>query len=284
MHIHSNSLEVSEYIYKSKKLPSSFDKKRILHISDLHAKTFGGNNERLKNLIDSQHPDVVFFTGDVVDGDGDDYSHALDIMKYLSDRYKTFYIIGNHEQKALIKKHKEKYKDYFSKIYALDFTYLNNRSVLLNSNFDIVDSSSDDTMRIYGFIPPFSSYRYMFSKGEVTKINRDFITSRIGEVDRESFNVLMAHNALDFEHFSNWGADLIFSGHVHGGLIRLPIVGGILSPDRRFFPKYSYGRYDRKNSTMFVSKGLGGSKIGIRFRCKPEISIILLESGRVERV
>lgn len=305
MHINSNSLEVSEYTYTNKKIPKGFDNKKILHISDLHSKNFGVDNILLKELIKSQSPDVVFFTGDVVDGDGDDYKNALDMMNFLSSNFKTYYIEGNHEQKSLLKKHRDKYIDYFKKLDETGIVYLDNSSVILNKNFDIVynkigdnisrDKTSDtggythkkgdteflnerDVIRLYGFTAPFSSYKYFFSNRETTDINCDYINEKLGKVDREYFSILLAHNALDFIAYSNWGADMIFSGHVHGGLIRLPFLGGILSPDRSFFPRYSYGRYDRGKSTMYVSKGLGGSKVGVRFRCKPEISIINIKS------
>ncbi|MGL5749905.1 MAG: metallophosphoesterase, partial [Paraclostridium sp.] len=71
---------------------------------------------------------------------------------------------------------------------------------------------------------------------------------------------------------------LVLTGHVHGGIIRLPIVGGLLSPNREFFPKYDFGKYEKNDTTMLLSKGLGGSKVLIRIACKPEIVSITLKS------
>ena len=258
-----NTLEVTKYVVENKKVPKEFDGYNILQISDLHSKLFGENNKKLIQKIKSLNPDIVVVTGDLIDGENNNYNVALDFMKEISKLYRVYYIIGNHEQKSLIKKYKDEYKDYFNKLHQIDFVNLDNNKV------EIVKGESN--INLYGLTVPYSCYKYLFDNQETTSIDINFLEEKLGKVDREQFNILLAHTPFYFDEYEKWGADLTLCGHVHGGIVRLPLVGGLLSPDRKFFPKYDLGEYIKNKSTMIVSKGLGGSKVLIRVNCKPEI-------------
>ena len=265
-----NTLEVTKYVVENKKVPKEFDGYNIVQISDLHSKLFGENNKKLIQKIKSLNPDIVVVTGDLIDGENNNYNVALDFMKEISKLYRVYYIIGNHEQKSLIKKYKDEYKDYFNKLHQIDFVNLDNNKV------EIVKGDSNITL--YGLTVPYSCYKYLFDNQETTSIDIDFLEEKLGKVDREQFNILLAHTPFYFDEYEKWGADLTLCGHVHGGIVRLPLVGGLLSPDRKFFPKYDLGEYIKNKSTMIVSKGLGGSKVLIRVNCKPEIVNIKLKN------
>lgn len=265
-----NTLEVTRYVVENKKVPKEFDGYNIVQISDLHSKLFGENNKKLIQKIKSLNPDIVVVTGDLIDGENNNYNVALDFMKEISKLYRVYYIIGNHEQKSLIKKYKDEYKDYFNKLHQIDFVNLDNNKV------EIV--KGDSNINLYGLTVPYSCYKYLFDNQETTSIDIDFLEEKLGKVDREQFNILLAHTPFYFDEYEKWGADLTLCGHVHGGIVRLPIVGGLLSPDRKFFPKYDLGEYIKNKSTMIVSKGLGGSKVLIRVNCKPEIVNIKLKN------
>ena len=265
-----NTLEVTKYVVENKKVPKEFDGYNIVQISDLHSKLFGENNKKLIQKIKSLNPDIVVVTGDLIDGENNNYNVALDFMKEISKLYRVYYIIGNHEQKSLIKKYKDEYKDYFNKLHQIDFVNLDNNKV------EIV--KGDSNINLYGLTVPYSCYKYLFDNQETTSIDIDFLEEKLGKVDREQFNILLAHTPFYFDAYEKWGADLTLCGHVHGGVVRLPFIGGLLSPDRKFFPKYDLGKYEKNNSTMIVSKGLGGSKVLIRINCKPEIVSIKLKS------
>ena len=265
-----NTLEVTKYVVENKKVPKEFDGYNIVQISDLHSKLFGENNKKLIQKIKSLNPDIVVVTGDLIDGENNNYNVALDFMKEISKLYRVYYIIGNHEQKSLIKKYKDEYKDYFNKLHQIDFVNLDNNKV------EIV--KGDSNINLYGLTVPYSCYKYLFDNQETTSIDIDFLEEKIGKVDREQFNILLAHTPFYFDEYEKWGADLTLCGHVHGGIVRLPLVGGLLSPDRKFFPKYDLGEYIKNKSTMIVSKGLGGSKVLIRVNCKPEIVNIKLKN------
>lgn len=91
---------------------------------------------------------------------------------------------------------------------------------------------------------------------------------------RRGCTVLLAHNPLLLDSYAGWGADLVLCGHVHGGLVRLPFLGGVLSPERKFFPKYDKGLYEKDGTKMYVSGGIGKPRL-----CNPpEISVIHLKS------
>lgn len=265
-----NTLEVTKYVVENKKVPKEFDGYNIVQISDLHSKLFGENNKKLIQKIKSLNPDIVVVTGDLIDGENNNYNVALDFMKEISKLYRVYYIIGNHEQKSLIKKYKDEYKDYFNKLHQIDFVNLDNNKV------EIV--KGDSNINLYGLTVPYSCYKYLFDNQETTSIDIDFLEEKLGKVDKEQFNILLAHTPFYFDEYEKWGADLTLCGHVHGGIVRLPLVGGLLSPDRKFFPKYDLGEYIKNKSTMIVSKGLGGSKVLIRVNCKPEIVNIKLKN------
>ena len=268
-----NTLEIAQYTIKNKKIPKEFDGYNIVQISDLHSKSFGKNNIKLLQKIKSLNPDIIVITGDLVDGENNNYDIALNFMKELTKLYKVYYIIGNHEQKALIKKYKDEYVGYFNELNKIDFVNLDNKKVEIKKE--------GSKINLYGLTVPYSCYKYLFDDKEITTIDRDFLVQKLGDLDKNQFNILLSHTPFYFDEYEKWGADLTLCGHVHGGIIRLPFVGGLLSPDRKFFPKYDLGKYEKNKSTMIVSKGLGGSKVLIRVHCKPEIVSIKLKSNQI---
>ena len=268
----TDSLEITKYEIENEKIPKEFDNFKIVQISDLHNKSFGKGNKRLLEKIDSQNPDIVVITGDLVEGDNKNFDVALNLIDELLKKYKVYHIIGNHEQKSLIKKYKELYETYFEKLSEKPIINLNNEKIKIEKD--------GKSINIYGLIIPLEYYPYFFKnyKNKNMQLKQDFINNKLGEINIDEYNILLAHTPFFFEDYEKYGVDLVLAGHVHGGIIRLPKVGGLLSPNREFFPKYDFGKYIKNNTTMLLSKGLGGSKVLIRFACKPEIVSITLKS------
>jgi predicted MPP superfamily phosphohydrolase len=104
------------------------------------------------------------------------------------------------------------------------------------------------------------------------------MTKSLGEADLTKFNLLLTHSPTNFEIYKSWGADLILSGHVHGGMIRVPFVGAVFSPDEGFMPKYSAGKYRLEDSILIVSRGLGRGSRGFRLFNRPNLVEITLKS------
>jgi uncharacterized protein len=267
----TETLEITRYEIENNKIPKEFDNFKIVQVSDLHNKSFGKNNEKLLNKIDSENPDIVVITGDLVEGDNKNFHVALKFLDKLVKKYKVYHIIGNHEQKSLIKKYKEEYKNYFKELDKKPIINLNNEKVTL--------SKDNSMINIYGFVIPLDYYPYFFKnfKNRKKRLEDKFIVKSLGALNKSDYNLMLAHTPFFFEDYEEYGADLVLAGHVHGGIIRLPILGGLLSPNREFFPKYDFGKYEKNDTTMILSKGLGGSKVLIRFNCKPEIVSITLK-------
>lgn len=268
----TNMIEINKYEIRNKKIPKEFNNYKIVQISDLHNKSFGKNNYKLINKIDTLKPDAIFITGDLVEGENKKYKVALDLVDELSSKYPIYHIIGNHEQKSLNKKYKDLYKDYFKQLY--------NKKIINLDNGKIRVYKGESYINLYGVVVPLEYYPYFFSnyKNKNKPLGSKFMNENLGEINDNEYNILLAHNPFFFEEYSNWGADLILAGHVHGGIIRIPYLGGVLSPSREFFPKYDLGEYKKNSSTMLLSKGLGGSKVLVRLNCKPEIVQITLKS------
>lgn len=252
-----------------KKLPKSLEYYKILQLSDLHSKKFGTNNEKLIKSIKEINPDLILVTGDmftVSDISIDMNEEELvpyQLLSKLATHYKIVYVSGNHEEgKDIIyngddyrgrnRSKNNSYNRYRNKLESLGVTFVENTS-LQNYN---------DFINIYGV------YFDSMEKDEYYQsIN----------LDKTKFNIMLCHDPKYFDTFVNMGFDLILSGHVHGGIIRIPLVGGLFSPDRTFFPKYDKGIYKINNSYMNVSTGLGDSILK-RVLNPPEINVITLKN------
>ncbi|NLY97051.1 MAG: metallophosphoesterase [Clostridiaceae bacterium] len=264
----NNRLKVSRYIIESSKIPSGMDGFTLCHLSDLHSKRFGKDNRRLLEKIDEIQPDIVVITGDMMNNRNDDGRVFLDLLPHLT-KYRCYYVTGNHEQftaywdPAFMPKYLEK---------------IRNAGVVVLNNEKLVIKKGSEQIRLYGLQTDLKYYRNMrdtkFSKVEFTEKN---LTDLLGECSDRCFNLLLTHNPLHFQAYADWGADLVLCGHVHGGVIRLPGVGGLLSPERVFFPEYSEGIYTKNNTRMIVSRGLGNSTINLRVFNRPEIVVAELK-------
>ena len=253
-------LNITKYNICSDKFSCKFDKLRIAVLSDLHDTVHGEDNARLFELVCNEKPDIVIIAGDLVTArNGRDYSPALTLLKRLAENWPVYYGFGNHEQKL-----KEESADYIQKIKMMQgVTLLDNESI------DIKDYG----IRVTGL----SLSKRFYKKGKKILPKLDDIKKVIGEKS-DMYNVLIAHNPVFFETYAEWGAELIFSGHLHGGIVRLPFVGGVLSPQVRFFPKYDKGMFKWGESTMIVSAGLGKHTIPVRLWNPAELLIIDLKN------
>lgn len=262
----NNTIELSYYDMSSQKIPSSFNNFKILQLSDLHSKTFNDNNEYLIKKIDAENPDIIVMTGDMINNKDENYSSFSLLASYLGKNYDTYYIFGNHEEN-LEDHQKEHLKD-----------MLKNLNVKTLYNEKISLKRTDDIINLYGLCFDMIYYKrpYKFSK------DFDIIENEklLEHPNINLYNILLAHNPLYFKVYSEWGADLILSGHIHGGIVRIPFIGGLLSPERKLFPKYYSGKYKINDSKLIVNRGLGNTKIKLRMFNKPEISVITLKSTK----
>ncbi len=257
---------VREYQVESDKVPEAFHGYRMLMFADMHNTQFGKDNERLLAKIREIGPEEIFIAGDMITynkREGKKNYRAVDLLNALGKEYRVLYSMGNHEMKLkeLGLPGIEDYKTYVSKLKG-NITLLDNKTVQL--------SRGADSLRVTGLNLGIE-YFERFKKATLTK---NAIKEHIGEPN--GFQILMAHDPEYFPAYADWGADLVMSGHFHGGIIRIPGLGGLVSPRLKLFPKYDRGLFEKGNSKMLVTAGLGTHKIKIRLFNTPELCVITL--------
>lgn len=214
-----------------------------VQISDLHKRTFGSNNQFLCDQVCRENPDIILITGDLVSRNCKNFNRAGMTLKSLCKIAPVFMIEGNHEQ-SLSQKSRA---DYYRMLETTDV-------ILLKNNYADV-MIGERKIRIYGLCEPYSTYKKNGGYNGLDIVTSTDLTRYLGRCpDGEVW--LMAHNPLHGREYAKWGADYTFSGHVHGGAVR--IAGrGILSPERKFLPEFSKGVYTIGNMKLLVSAGLG---------------------------
>lgn len=251
-------IDISYYEVKNNKIDKDI---KILFLSDLHNRNI---YNRLDIIIDEEKPDIIICGGDMINEDIKYIDKFMKIIPLFSN-YETYYVFGNHEER--IKKDKpDHYKKYLSLLEKSNIILLNNKSKKITNN-----------IKIYGLDNNIDTYLNFGKKG----LNKKIISNYLGNNKEEEFNILVAHNPLEFDSYVDAKYDLVLSGHIHGGLIIIPFFGGLLSPNYTFFPKYYKGLYKKNKTTMIVSRGLGFSaRIKIRLFNNPEVVIINLKKGK----
>lgn len=273
---------LKSYTVKSKKIRNPF---RCVLISDLHNKDYGQHNDKVYDSIRDLHPDIILCSGDIIIGKGKfPQEAAFSMIRRLPEIAPVYFSNGNHETQLHIFS-PEKYSCLTEVLYDAGVHVLNNTSEEI--------SISGNRIRIYGLELGLSKYK----KFRVQHISERYLRERIGYIDNtEDFNILIAHNPVFGDFYCRWGADLIVSGHYHGGLIRSPFSGrNMLSPYGFYYPKYGYGQVnwtesgrcirntsDRNpagdnvppGSCMITSAGLGDHRIPIRIFNPHEIVCI----------
>lgn len=243
-------LEVTHYTYISNKIPSNFDGFKIVQISDFHCKSFGSHEQDLIQAVREQNPSLIVLTGDMVDGSHPDITPVKELISGISTIAPIYAVSGNHDFDS-----------------TAPYTQLSQ----LYSDYGVINlDESQSTVTING--SSFSLYGL-----SADKMDPVYNQSAMPQLDTSQFNICLYHYASHFDYYSKYGFDLVFSGHTHGGIVRLPIVGGLLNNDGGFFPKYSEGEYTKDSTTMIVSRGLGNSFIP-RFYNRPELVCVTLQS------
>ena len=245
-------------------LPEDFRPFRIVHLSDLHGQVFGKNNSLLLQQISRLSPDLIVMSGDMIDGgrrQADAYGRQafLRLCRALSPLCPVFYSLGNHE----LEMPKPHLSAWLKKIGRTGVTVLDNQRT------DIVHDGV--VFPVFGLTMPLLYYKDPLKKpydrhASWTQADMETIFGSSPKCGSEHNgpSILLAHNPLFFPAYRDWGADITFSGHVHGGIIRLPGIGGVLSPDMTLFPKYDGGCFSETSSRssaanpkiMVVSRGL----------------------------
>ncbi|MCB2342614.1 metallophosphoesterase [Clostridium estertheticum] len=262
----NNVLQVSHYTVKSNKIQTSFNDFKILQLSDLHSKDFGNHNYKLIEKINSENPDIVVMTGDMINTSDTDFEVFINLAEQVSKNHVTYYIVGNHEENLT----DDKLKSLTNKLGRIGISVLDNKKVTI--------TKGKDSINLYGLwfnLRYYKDANYYNEKELFFGVGQN--KTLLGNLDSNLYNILLTHNPLYFDTYSSWGADLTLAGHIHGGMIRIPFVGGLFSPERRLFPKYDAGKYQINGKELIVNRGLGDGNLLIRIFNRPEISVITLK-------
>lgn len=258
------SLDVTSYEIKSDKISKDIN---IVMISDVHDYHCHIKNKVI-NQIKKLKPDIILCVGDIIDNQTSDDHDMIQFLKFLRQISDVYMSIGNHEKENI------NGDKFIQEVKDLGIQVLDQEYIDLNIN--------DNQIRIGGL------YDYAFSSddGDITQISMhnsqtyQFLNTMI---NTSSFQIMMSHRPDSFIYGNayQWNIDLILSGHVHGGQVILPFIGGLYAPEQGWFPKYDYGEYSLGNSKLIITRGISSSgELLPRFNNPPEIVSITLKEGK----
>lgn len=264
LYCENNCIATTNIIVQSNRLPDSFNGYKIIHLSDLHGKRFGKNQKYLVSKIKMVKPDLIVFTGDLIDSRHYNHESSVELFKQVTKIAPVYYVTGNHELSS-------------GRFDELEKILIENGVKVLRNTHSKIHKGNDE-IYILGIDDPLLDY---MGNGifDMSSNVIDAITKDISEED--TFKILLAHRPENFQTHRKYQLDIIFSGHAHGGQVRLPFIGGLIAPNQGFFPKYTSGKHIEGNSTMIISRGLGNSIAPQRLFNRPEIIIVkLVNNGK----
>lgn len=250
-----DDLEISRYEVNSKKLPESFDGFKIVQLSDLHGAEFGEDGMELVEKVKELEPDMIALTGDFVTDEGD-LAAVEKLAARLTELCPVYFVSGNHE--------------FGSGLAVKVRNILERAGVKYLSNEYLTISRGEDEILLGGVEDPLA-YADMLSPDELAQ--------KMNDAAPDAFKILLGHRNYWMTEYPELPVDLIFCGHAHGGLIRIPGVGGLIGTDRRLFPDFDAGEYNNGRYTLIVSRGLGNSVPIPRVFNRPEIVCVELSSA-----
>jgi hypothetical protein len=261
-HHENTTLQTSYYEVSSKKLTNDFDGYKIMQISDFH-------NTRSKKIINSiidkikeEKPNIIVLTGDIIDPKQSHTEASIDFVKKIKDYAPIYYITGNHES------------------YFEDGGYEKEKEALIDNGVIVLDNKvecieiNDSKINLLGIDDPKMVEDSDLSEKEIMRNEVNSI-----DYDKDNFTILLSHRPEKFKLDVELKMDLVFTGHAHGGQIRIPFIGGLYAPNQGIFPKYTNGEFKKDNTTMIVSRGIGGSFFPFRINNRPNLVIATLKSG-----
>ena len=256
----NTALEVNAYVIQSDRIPEPFSGFRIVQVSDLHNAQFGEGNGHLLSLIEDSSPDIIVITGDLVDSRNTDIEIALEFVRAATEIAPAYYVTGNHEARIAE--------------YAQLKTGLEQAGVTILENEKLKLERAGERITLMGVDDPSFQTDYLFGDAKtVTASMLDALTD-----GSDGYTILLSHRPELFTTYVACGVDLVFTGHAHGGQLRVPFVGGLVAPNQGFFPEYDAGLYTAETTSMVVSRGIGNSIIPVRINNRPDLVVVQLES------
>lgn len=248
-----NDVVMTKFSMKHPHLPKGLEGFKILHISDLQSKSFGKKQKYLMKEIKKTSPDMIVITGDLIDANRTDLDTAMDLIRQITPIAPVYYVSGNHE--------------FRSGFYEELMTLLRWEGVILLDNDARKMKRKGSSFWLLGLADIRANQNY------------SFVLNKLAREKKKEFSILLSHRPEIFEKYAERKIDIAFTGHAHGGQIRLPFIGGLFSPNQGFLPKYTSGVYWKGDSAMVVSRGLGNSRFPFRIFNRPELIEVTLQRG-----
>lgn len=236
-------------------LPSSFDGFRIVSITDLHGREFDEDNTYLLSSVRQLQPDIICISGDLFD-ERSELSVLQPLVSGLCEIAPTFYVTGNHEwQKSGLRKILSELESYGATVLQNEYTVL---------------CRGEERLVVAGVNDPCGPYDQKTPQELVKEIRQK---------EEDACIVMLSHRNDELAMWSELGVDLVLSGHCHGGVVRLPFVGGVFGTNRELFPEYDAGLYEQNGTQLYVSRGLGYSNVRLRLFNRPHLPLLILQQA-----
>ncbi len=245
----------------SGRIPEAFDGYRIAQVSDLHDAEPGENHSRLVETLENLRPDLIVLTGDMVDSKRTDIENTLAFAVQAAEIAPTYYVNGNHE--AII--HQQDYRMLSDGLRACGVNVMEDEAAELIREGEAITLIG---LNDIGHLPV---------SGVDNKIAAMQQTLEALMNKQSGFTIALSHRPELIDAYARTNVDLVLCGHAHGGQFRLPILGGLVAPGQGILPEYDSGLYQKDNTQMIVSRGIGNSVIPIRFNTRPELILIELK-------
>lgn len=255
----NNRIVTTKYSVGSKSLGI-----KILQLSDLHSKQFGKGNKKLLKKVKEEKPDIIVFTGDLINDKGKNIKKTLCFVTELSEIAPLYYVPGNHEHRL----------DFFNELMLQ--TEQSGATVLRDSSIKATVGST--VINIAGLDENQASFKNYSQRRKGNYKYKDYTEFFDSFCDADGFKLVLTHYPENFAaigemSYNKFDFDLMLAGHAHGGQFILPFVGSVYSPGQGLFPKYARGEYGTRPK-LIVSRGLGNSEFPLRLFNHPEIVVI----------
>ena len=250
------SLQTTETALVSPALPPAFDGLRIVELADLHGRVFGRGSRRLLAAVRRAEPDLICIDGDLFD-EHTDLAMLPPLLRGLCAIAPVYYVTGNHEWRV------PGLRGILAQMRACGVTVLQDDWRVLRRGEDaLIVAGTDD--------PCGPAER---------KTPAELIADIRAEAGEAAFLLLLTHRNDQLPQWSALGVQAVLAGHCHGGVVRLPFVGGLFGTDRRLFPAWDAGLYRQGETALYVSRGLGYTNVHFRLFNRPEVAVIVLRRG-----
>ncbi|WP_100011290.1 metallophosphoesterase [Lentibacillus sediminis] len=243
----TNYFKVNQETFRSAKLPAdaSFS---ITHLSDLHNKVFGDNNEELVSTVEKLNADMVVITGDMIDRHTEEFDQMFSLLERITEiNEHVFFVTGNHDFE-----HPD-FEQLLSGLRERGVTVLDNKNRQITVNGVPVNVVGIDDVAT----------------------NHEQMGVAFQGISNDNYTILLSHAPEVINEYDNIPADLVLSGHTHGGQVRIPPIGAIVAPGQGLFPELDKGTFEfGQDQLLYIDSGLGTSLLPIRLFNQSQLSLI----------